>query len=174
MDQTTAAHQTRLDAALARLEAKAEADRARRERAADPAAQAALDQALADERAAGARLAERLGALHRRQQGVIDRLAARLTLAQQGLARAGAAIDRLTAANAELTAANRALSGKARLGQGADPLLAACQAEIAALQAARLAEVTLIEDTLAAMDDLIAAAPNPTPNPDATKEDSHA
>ena len=125
--------------------------------AADPAELAELKDALEAERAANAQLSERVRAIREKQETTLSALEKKLGSATRALDAAQAENARLKRANADLIAANETLVAAGSEGAGA-LVNRVMQAELEALRAARTAEEAEVQDILAALEPVLAAA----------------
>lgn len=159
------AAERRLIAALDRLDAVVEgaAHRMTAMQARMPAPRAA---ASAPAQGADPGLSPQIAALHDRQAATLEAMQARLAEAHERLAAAGGQAARLAAANDELAQANRALievsaSPDMWAERGEAAALAALQAEVEALRAAREAEVAQMGEILDALDRMLGVTTTP-------------
>ena len=139
------------------LEAPEAAEPAEAVPAADPAELAELTEALATERAANAQLSERVRAIREKQETTLSALEKKLGAATRALDAAQAENARLKRANADLIAANETLVASGSEGAGA-LVNRVMQAELEALRAARSAEEAEVQDILASLEPVLAAA----------------
>lgn len=148
------ASERRLSAALDRIDQLLEAGSHRRPAAvAAPSADADLQGRLDQLEAENARLAAELAALRTDQGGPVE---AALAEARTRLSGASDQAARLVAANDELAAANRALI-EAADGASGDASIAALEAEVEALRAARAAEIAQMGDIMVELERLLAS-----------------
>ncbi|MFC0342287.1 hypothetical protein [Paracoccus niistensis] len=159
------AAERRLIAALDRLDAVVESatHRMATMQARMPAPRPA---ATAPAQGADTGLSPQIAALHDRQAATLEAMQARLAEAHERLAAAGGQAARLAAANDELAQANRALieataSPEAWAERGEAAAMAALQAEVEGLRAAREAEVAQMGEILDALDRMLGVTTTP-------------
>lgn len=113
---------------------------------------AALRAELEKERAANARLTERVGGLKDRQDSTVTALERKLARASEQLDVLGLEVQRLRKANHQLAEANAALR-ETRIADMTDPtaINRSLSAELDALRADRRAELAELEDVLSAL-----------------------
>ena len=117
---------------------------------------AELQDALDSERTTNAQLTERVRAIKEKQETMVGALEKKVARLSQQVDAATIDLQRLKDANQELAEANRALGEAFKAGL-ADPGLLnhALQTEVAALRAARAADVTEMDSILAELKPLI-------------------
>lgn len=153
-----AGYERRISAALERIARRVDSDRARQDapaaeagRAArpDPAEAEALRAALEKERAANARLSERVHQVKQRQETTIAQLERRLARLTEQLDLQSLEMLRLKKANARLMEANAGLrEAQAEGFPDATLVNRSISAELEALQAERRAEMAEMEEIL--------------------------